>query len=145
MRVRHRWGWRNPGAGLSPNAHQRRSGFWALIEILIVCLIIAAAVSWYLTSQKTVGAVAGGNTAGYKSTTVPGVAKERAEGVVCQNNLQQLRAAIAMYQSNNGTLPATLQDLNAGVPLQCPVGGEPYTYDPTTGQVHCTHPGHVQD
>jgi hypothetical protein len=133
MRAKHPWGWRSSQAG-----------FWSLIELLIVCLIIMAAVAWYLTSQQTVGAVAGGNPAAYKSTTVPGVAKERAQGVVCQNNLQQIRTAISIYQSNSGSLPPTLEDLNAGVPLKCPVGGEPYTYDPSTGQVHCTHPGHVQ-
>ena len=25
---------------------------------------------------------------------------------------------------------------------KCPVGGEAYTYNPQTGEVHCPHPGH---
>jgi hypothetical protein len=133
MRVRRRWAWRDS-----------RAGFWALIELLIVAIIIAVAVSYYLTSQRMVGAVSGGKPGNYDATTVPGVALERAKGVECQNNLQQLRAAIATYQANNGTFPSSLEELQSNVPLQCPVGGEPYTYDPSTGQVHCVHRSHVQ-
>ncbi len=133
MRARRRWGW--------PDS---QAGFWALIELLIVAIIIAVAVSYYLSSQRMVGAVSGGNPAGYDATTTPGIAIERAKGVECQNNLQQLRAAVATYQANNGTLPSSLEELQSNVPLTCPVGGEPYTYDPSTGQVHCVHPRHVQ-
>jgi len=26
--------------------------------------------------------------------------------------------------------------------LKCPVGGEPYQYDPSSGRIWCIHPGH---
>jgi len=26
--------------------------------------------------------------------------------------------------------------------MKCPVSGKPYVYDPKTGKVHCTTPGH---
>jgi type II secretory pathway pseudopilin PulG len=133
MRAKRRWAWRDS-----------QTGFWALIELLIVAIIIAVAVSWYLTSVRTVGAVSGGNPSGTGATTVPGVALQRAKGVECQNNLQQLRAAIATYQANYGAFPSSLEELQSNVPLKCPAGGEDYVYDPSTGQVHCVHPGHVQ-
>jgi type II secretory pathway pseudopilin PulG len=131
MRVTRRWAW-----------HDSQAGFWALIELLIVAIIIVVAVSWYLTSARMVGAVSGGKPGDYKSTTVPGVALERAKGVECQNNLQQLRAAIATYQANYGAFPSSLEELQSNVPLKCPVGGEDYVYDSSTGQVHCVHRGH---
>lgn len=131
MRAKRRWAW--------PDS---QAGFWALIELLIVAIIIAVAVSYYLTSQRMVGAVSGGKPGDYNSTTVPGVALERAKGVECQNDLQQLRAAIANYQATYGTFPSSLEELQSNVPLKCPVGGEGYVYDPSTGQVHCVHRGH---
>jgi hypothetical protein len=62
--------------------------------------------------------------------------------VVCRNNIQQLRAAVSIYQGSSQAFPPSLESLNAGISLTCLEGGEPYDYDPSTGQVHCVHPGH---
>ncbi len=134
MRARHPWVWPD----------RRRAGFWALIELVVVAVIVALALIYYLnvTKQQT-GALGVANPAtGGEATSTPGVALQRAKGVACENNLQQVRSAIATYQAQNGGFPPDLQSLQVGVPLTCPVGGEPYQYDPNTGQVHCTHPGH---
>ena len=135
MRMRRRSGWRSSEAG-----------FLVLIEILVAVVIIAMLASYFLTG--TPGVSGGGNGSGVpgsvsgEATSVPGKARDAAEGVVCRNNLGQVRAAIANYQATNGTFPPDLPSLQVGVPLTCPVGGEPYQYDPNTGQVNCTHPHH---
>ena len=137
MRTRRRSGWRSAEAG-----------FLVLIEILIAVVIIAMLASYFLMgsgggSKKGTGGEPGlMPDVGGQATSIPGKARDEAESVVCRNNLQQLRAAIAMYQSTNGGFPPDLQSLQAGVPLTCPVGGEPYEYDANTGQVHCVHPHH---
>jgi len=120
----------------------RQAGFLVLIELLIVVLIIAALAAFYLTSNSSlVGGRGGGGKQG-GATTMPGKAREQAESAVCRNNLQQVRAAVATQLATAGSNPPDLESLQVGVPLTCPVGGEPYAYDASTGQVQCTHPGH---
>lgn len=72
--------------------------------------------------------------------------RNEAQEVTCKNNLQQLRLGIQMVTQNaEGTPPQTLEEVaqaNPGLKIACPVGGEPYQYDPVTGQVTCVHPGH---
>lgn len=112
-------------------------GYLTLIALLVVIVIIAILFSLYGG-----GPSAGGGAAGTGGTVLGG-AIDRARGVTCRNNLQQIRAAISTYSGmNDGSFPPSLDTLQLGVPLQCPEGGEPYQYDPTTGQVHCLHPGH---
>jgi len=64
--------------------------------------------------------------------------------VECRNNLNQIRTALQMRQGAEEGLPATLKEL--GLPdnlLVCPVSGQPYQYDPNTGTVKCSTPGHM--
>jgi hypothetical protein len=80
-----------------------------------------------------------------KGTTIPGLAKLQAQDTVCRNNLSQLRSGLQIAQTSSGddTYPQTLEETRLGSSFyQCPVGKERYTYDPTTGQVTCPHPGH---
>jgi len=74
-----------------------------------------------------------------------GEVRQAAESVECRNNLSQIRAAIQMRTTTDETYPASLSEL--GLPasmLVCPVSQQPYQYDPTTGQVRCTTPGHTR-
>jgi hypothetical protein len=71
-----------------------------------------------------------------------GEVRQAAESVECRNNLSQIRAAIQMRTTTDETFPASLNEL--GLPasmLVCPVSGQPYQYDPTTGQVRCRRLG----
>jgi len=111
-------------------------GFLTLIGMLIVIVIIGILFAMYAG-----GPGPGPSGSGGAATTLGG-AKERANAVLCRNNLSQLRAAVAVYVSNAGPNPSSLQELQAGVSLTCPVGGEPYQYDPGSGRVRCVHPGH---
>jgi len=80
-----------------------------------------------------------------KGYTTMGLARLSALDTQCKSDIDQLRFAIqtAKTSSADDTFPATLQDTHLGPEFfKCPVGGENYVYDPTTGQVHCPHPGH---
>nr|MCS7272633.1 hypothetical protein [Fimbriimonadales bacterium]MDW8051717.1 hypothetical protein [Armatimonadota bacterium] len=73
-----------------------------------------------------------------------GEVQRAAESVECRNNLSQIRTALQMRATTEETPPASLQEL--GLPasmLVCPVSGQPYQYDPQTGQVRCPTPGHA--
>jgi hypothetical protein len=64
---------------------------------------------------------------------------------VCRSNLNQLRQGIVAYQSQDpdGGFPRTLEETRLGSTFYfCPMGKEPYVYDPTSGRVFCPHPGH---
>ena len=79
-------------------------------------------------------------------TTVLGAAEWAAKDEVCRSNLSQLRQSLQISAgSNDDKYPATLEETHLGADFyHCPLGKEPYSYDPTTGQVHCVHPGHEQ-
>lgn len=117
---------------------EAEGGFFTLIGLLLAMVIIAILFAMYAGSPGGGGAPGAG---GSPITTLGG-AKGRAQDVLCQNNLQQLRYAISIHQSNTGAPPPSLESLRSQIPLTCPVGGEPYQYDPRSGSVRCVHPGH---
>jgi hypothetical protein len=132
-------------------------GSWSLIGLLAVAVIIGVVIyielgNYLSTVQRATGPATGvagiapndGSQGGSGQGQTPmGVARD----VECRNALDQMRKAIAMHraQSDEGP-PANLEALTSeGIPrewLVCPVGKEPYRYDPQTGRVWCVHPGH---
>jgi prepilin-type N-terminal cleavage/methylation domain-containing protein len=114
-----------------------RRGF-SLVEILVVCVIIVALSAGVYSLYLGHGSGKPGEPA--RSPM------QRGHDPVCANNLSQIRASLQIAQTNdeNEKYPATLKALQ-GMPaemLTCPEGHVPYQYDPNTGQVHCTQPGH---
>jgi len=118
-------------------SRSRQRGFLTLIGLLMAIVIIGILMAMY--GMPMGGGGAGGTG---ESETIIGGTQDRAKDVVCRNNLSQIRAAIGIYAGTNGSNPPSLEDLNLGIPMSCPVGGEPYDYTMSTGQVHCVHPGH---
>jgi len=114
-------------------------GFFTLIGLLLALAIIAILLGMYGMPSGTGGSGAG---QGGDVQTVVGGTKNRAMDAVCRNNLSQLRAAIGIHSATTQSYPSSLEQLNAGVDLVCPTGGEPYRYNPQTGKVTCAHPGH---
>ena len=106
-----------------------------LIEILVVVTIIVVAGLWISNSYLGAGKKAGDG---------PATPTERAQGVDCANNLHQIRTAIDLYRQEKEKPPASLQDLRglSESMFKCSVSGTPLSYDPSTGRVWCTTPGH---
>ncbi|MEQ1823899.1 MAG: hypothetical protein ABL949_15435 [Fimbriimonadaceae bacterium] len=79
-----------------------------------------------------------------KGTTLPGLAMYKARDEACKSNLSQTRSSLEIARANAGDEPPTsLSDTRLAPEfLRCPIGKEPYTYDPATGEVKCAHPGH---
>lgn len=77
--------------------------------------------------------------------TVPGRVRYAAKDDECRNNLSQVRQFV-MLRMNSGEddkPPASIEEVGAPKSvLSCPIGHEPYVYDPTSGKVQCPHPGH---
>jgi len=117
--------------------YRAEAGYFTLIGLLVAIVIIGILFVVFFN-----GGGGGSSGTGTGATTTPGKAKEMAQDVLCENNLRQLRYELSIYQSSAGTNPPSLASLETQVVLNCPIGGEPYEYDPLSGQVHCVHPGH---
>jgi len=126
-------------------ANRRRSeaGFLTLIELLVV-LVIIFGLFWVFMKPGGIPGMPTTPTRPGGPTTTPGMAIEQAKNVECRTNLGQVRQAIMMFKmSNEEAAPSNLDELR--LPTEsttCPVGKQPYTYDPQTGQVRCSTPGH---
>lgn len=130
----------------------RRSGA-SLIGLVIsvaVILILMLLVLHGIGGKGGEGLVPGSKELNRQpGESIPQAAANRAKGVQCQSNLRQIRLALQMaLQGEEGRPPASLADLSAqGVTpdiTRCPVSGQPYSYDPASGKVWCTTPGHEQ-
>lgn len=125
-----------------------RRGSWSMIGMLITVAIIMVLVGiLYLGLGKKQDAAMRqqiGTVAGSTKTTVPGLAEDAARNEACKSNLRQLRDAVTIFQTTNGSFPPSLDAAGIKTPdlLKCPVGGESYQYDPSTGAVTCARQGH---
>lgn len=78
-----------------------------------------------------------------KGTTIPGAVMMKAQDTVCKDKLNQVRMSLQMSHTTDDTYPSTIQETRLGNSFyQCPIGKEPFNYDPQTGKVQCPHPGH---
>lgn len=127
---------------------QDQRGSWSLIGILVVTAVVLGLFAYlFLTAHNAQDKAVNqelGNVAGSTKTTVPGKAMDAAKNSACQQDLATVRQAISTYQTTEGSFPPSLDAAGIKNPtlLKCPLGGEPYQYDPNTGTVKCTHPGH---
>ena len=124
---------------MAPRLASRVRRAFSLVEILVVVVILAILAAFLMPHY-----LGGSKTAGGRRIESP---KERGQGVACMNNLQQIRMGLSMsgMGGDEESRPKSLTELKLPAEmLRCPVGGEPYQYDPKTGRVWCTHPGHEQ-
>ncbi|GMV37395.1 MAG: hypothetical protein AMXMBFR61_19030 [Fimbriimonadales bacterium] len=120
----------------------REQGFSLIGSIIVVALVLVLALFFIYGSPLWEKREP--QRADKRDTNVITGSKARANDAVCMNGLRQVRYAIDMEKMSSGAPPASLQSLS-GVPkemLVCPIGGEPYQYDPGSGTVRCPHPGH---
>jgi len=76
-----------------------------------------------------------------EAQTTLGQAMQKGQSAQCIEYLRQLRMMIQMEQASTGEFPPAL-DPKWGIPLKCPVSGQPFQYDPATGRVWDPTPGH---
>jgi hypothetical protein len=112
-----------------------------LIGLLVTTAIIAILAAVYFTGKGT------GETKGRKDgigRTIIGRSIAGAKDDVCRSNLGQVRAAIQIARANaDDAPPADLKETRLGDSFyRCPLGKEPYAYNPETGEVKCVHLGH---
>lgn len=115
-----------------------------LVGLLVTIVLIALLSAVFMYGSGTFSKEHKSPRADGKGTTVPGLVKANAEDTVCRSNLSQVRQSLMIYGSTvDEAKPASLDDLKLPAQvLECPIGHEKYTYDPTSGQVYCPHPGH---
>jgi hypothetical protein len=127
-----------------------KRGF-GVVEVIIVLVVVLCGALLYVT--VTNGAKKAQQEARQDVTKQPGegphsvLGKAYQKGVspACQEHLRQLRMMLDMAksESESGSYPASLSELSGAAQISaCPIGKDPYTYDPATGKVSCGHPGH---
>lgn len=135
------------------NRLRSEQGFWTLIGILLAAAIIIVLVVVMYGPNSKISPEGRLNQAseesGLEVQTHPGqstvgAVSDKGKEPVCRNNLQQIRAYLTMEQTQNDQYPANLdaRKIGSGSIPNCPVSNQPYSYDPATGIVRCTTPGH---
>jgi len=125
-------------------------GNWTLIGLLVAVAIVVVAFAVYMGGggPSTVEEDSELLDQSSQKQTVYGKAIDTAKDTECQERLRQIRLGIVNYKAVSATEqnPPTLKDIGLGVSTnyyQCPVSGQPYSYDPATGQVKCQNPSHA--
>ncbi|HEY0866195.1 MAG TPA: prepilin-type N-terminal cleavage/methylation domain-containing protein [Fimbriimonas sp.] len=114
-----------------------------LAAMLIVIVIIAILAAVMYVGPGVLGGKKESPRADKMGNTTMGLSKLQAEDEVCRSNLRQLRSAIQVVQMSEDRFPTSLMEVPSGASMSaCPIGKEPYAYDPMSGTVSCPHPGH---
>jgi hypothetical protein len=119
----------------------RTYGQTLVASLIVIAIIAILAAALY---GGTRGAGGPSPRKDGKGATVLGLSKLKAQDEVCRSNLSQARAGVQVARTNADDAPPTkLEEIGIGQQFyKCPLGGEPYNYDPASGEVKCPHPGH---
>lgn len=120
-----------------------KKGFTLISTMITIAIIAVLMVGLFYGSGMLQGKTPSARKDGL-GKTVMGQAKYAAKDDVCRSNLGQVRSSIQILSVNEDDKPP--EDIHeTKLPQEfysCPVGHEPYVYDPQTGAIHCVHPGH---
>ncbi len=116
----------------------------SLAGLLVTIAIMAILAVVLFKGSSAFGGKATSSRKDGKGTTVLGQVRYDAKDTVCRSNIGQVRQALIIVQSaNDEKFPDTIEETKLPKEFyKCPLGGEKYQYDPTTGKVTCPHPGH---
>ncbi len=130
-------------------ALRNERGNWSLIGLLVAVAIGVGIMAYFLMPGLLGSGTATGNQAGEQGIvetkpgqTVVGASIDQGKATQCMSNLRQIREWIVYTKTSGDPLPQTIEDMKLGSAARCPVSGQLYQYDPSTGEVKCTTPGH---
>lgn len=126
---------------------RNEKGNWTLVGLLVAVGIGFALLFFVLLPQIQQGSDGQAQKEGLvnpkEGQTVVGASIDKGKETQCMSNLRQIRMLLESTKMQGEQLPATIQDMKLGsAGTSCPVSGQLYQYDPNTGQVKCTTPGH---
>lgn len=121
-------------------------GNWTLVGLLAAVGIGFALMFFVLLPQIQQGSGGRARKEGLvnhkEGQTVVGASIDKGKETQCMSNLRQIRMILESTKMQGEQLPASMQDMKLGSTGMCPVSGQLYQYNPNTGQVKCTTPGH---
>ena len=115
----------------------------SLVGTLVALFVLIGVVAFYFTGGFGKKDPENARPDG-KGNTLVGRAMLKADDTACQAKLSQVRIGIsAAWDHDDDVGPFDLSALRLGDSYtKCPIGSEPYDYDPSTGEVSCPHLGH---
>lgn len=115
----------------------------SLVGMLAAVAVLILATVFFVTGGKFMGGNSTARADG-KGETLIGQSMYRGKDAKCMSNIGQVRSSISINTDPvENTFPQSIEETKLGQDFyKCPVGGEPYEYDPTTGKVRCVHKGH---
>ena len=123
-----------------PNRISREQSGQTLVASLIVLAIIAILAVVALRGNFGEGKSPRKDGLGI---TAPGLVRAMAIDEKCRSNLNQVRMAVGLRQTTDDEFPASIEETKLGSAFyKCPLGKEPYQYNPADGTVKCPHLGH---
>ncbi|MEI6511943.1 MAG: prepilin-type N-terminal cleavage/methylation domain-containing protein [bacterium] len=116
----------------------------SLVGMLVALAVIAVMVSVFYI-YKPFSQTPAINVKGSTKQTQVGQAMDKGREGSCVNNLSQIKAGLEVIKVD-GDLPPDLDGLKRALKFPdsmfvCPVNGQPYSYNPQIGEVHCPN-GH---
>jgi hypothetical protein len=115
-----------------------------MVEVIIVAaIILVGVIVWVNGGLPGMGGKSNARPDG-EGETIVGRSLANAKDDVCMSNLKQIRMQVGIQTDPvDETKPASMEEIQiSGDFKKCPLGGEPYVYDPTAGTVKCPHLGH---
>lgn len=110
-----------------------------LIEILVVLVILV------LLSGISYRYLVGGKNSKGETVKTP---IQAGKSTACLMNLDQVRKGVEVFKTSETEekLPTSIDELKfPKESITCPDSKQPYQYDASTGQVHCTTQGHEKN
>lgn len=115
-----------------------------ILGVLVLSMLLVSCAKKAEQAKANPNDESGVNITSEPAQSLPGRVVQRAMGTKCEDNIKQLRMLIDIYKGDNdGKYPPTLMSIPEAARIaRCPISHKDYTYDASTGQVHCTFSGH---
>ncbi|MBX3112514.1 MAG: hypothetical protein KF857_10935 [Fimbriimonadaceae bacterium] len=123
---------------------RKESGRGGLVGVIAAAAVALVLVLVFTNGSSIFGGKKEPERADGQGKTLVGKSLLKAKDTVCLEQLQEDRQMIQVATDPvEETKPASLAEAKVtGDLARCPIGKEPYVYDPATGSIHCPHPGH---